>query len=371
MALTRLKAYKILGVDKNTDSKTLLRKYKNLISSKSKTEGEIQQIKRAYEFLKDKSAPSKKLSSQPSKTQTSEISEFKNSKSNHTNWSDLLNIFKPFPYDMQNINLTKESIQKKINKSQEKYSHLRGYDKSTKSFLWCAIQENKAPIYLIGVQHVTFGYPLKNIFENALKNILDHVKVVYTEIQFNRSSQTSTFFSMDSMIAELAETMGKILKPLESSRIRDMLGIDEKESSRELANFLKDINKAKISLKNLTKKYLSLGYQPTSDSYQVPASRNTFWMNTILKESGNGVPALIVCGYKHFICDSSLIQLLTHEGYTLIPIMQQPPILGNHALRWFERTGNNRFPMPTIDHELLSTHNEKSKPLKGLLEYKK
>lgn len=288
---------------------------------------------------------------------------------------------KPLNYDSSNVDLQEYFIKEKINKSEKHYPDSELEEKiQEEAFLWSATKDGCAPIYLLGTMHLTYGAKLKDIFLEAIKNVLSCTDTVFTETTL-RPSEDREFPCLDAIVAEIADEMGKQLKPLENEKIRSMLGVNlEQVESLYKEGFL-DLNNLKQGLKEATKQYLSA--RPLSNEVKnkqaiditAPHKRNKYWMEDILNESKNGKSTFVACGAIHNCGKYGLPNLLASEGYTVTPIMKQPPVPTSSSIRWFERTGNNHlnpwnFPI-TLNKEDFENPNGKEKEIKGLLKFEK
>jgi len=216
-------------------------------------------------------------------------------------------------------------IKKQIQKNKEKYSVLDNIEMD-KAFLYIAEKTGCAPIYIFGTMHQFNFDDFKDIFGDALDNIIDRVDVVFTELNVKDSIHNQ----LDIKIALIAKLRGKILLALEDRLVRDVasskkekeeiikmiastLPISEKKLQELfIENYSVDINK--VDKNTVTTDYLNLSYNQSSTrsipefrfcendtinkqintkikflfSDETTNNRNLFWTDEILNQSQAG-----------------------------------------------------------------------------------
>lgn len=254
-------------------------------------------------------------------------------------------------------NMTNDELSKKINLSKTKYKHTHNYI-SEQAFLWVAKKDGCAPIYIFNTMHLLTGIDANDIFGDALNNIIDKVDTVFTEVELNIHPEDTTVsphnessvYELDHIIAEKSANMGKVLKPLENSEIREALGCHENEIQSLYQSTNEQLQKGEVELlMQASQNYLTHANPFTinkeDNKYFATKNRNFFWIESLLFESSNNKTCLVACGTSHSSGKYGLPNLLAANGYQLEPLMKTPPpskkdiartlVYGHHSLGMF------------------------------------
>lgn len=294
-------------------------------------------------------------------------------------FSQVVSIYEPFS------SLKADQVVKIIKAAISKYAKISHTIKDN-AFLWKAEKEGCAPIYIFCSQHMA-TYNFLNVFGDAIKNILSQVELVCTEVTLDvdkfpeplKSKNGKIVFEPDKLIAYIAHQMKKKLKCLEDGNIRDVAynfeaftaedKLVDKQVPSDCDNFLsQDLKDSELSSEDMgsdigfeknipqsaifkmvdidevvkyvdafldnfdyldkeCKQYLTYVTKFSLDEMTRDANRNFVWIDSIMAQSRENIPALIVCGAVHSAGKYGLPNLLAHEGYTLTPVMKTAPIL--------------------------------------------
>lgn len=204
----------------------------------------------------------------------------------------------------------KSFLQEKISKTEARYlSAAIPSVVQEEAFVWLATKEKKGSIYIFGTMHSDL---VNDVFEEPLRKIISDVVVVFTEIEMSSSPEERT---LDVLVAEIASQKQKIIKPLESDRIRKVIGVIDNGEQLEITD---------LELRECFLNHVPLPKNSDSKTDQ----RTAFWMEDILSESENKKDQniLIAVGANHTQGKFGLPNLLAYEGYELVPFMKNRPL---------------------------------------------
>ena len=275
-----------------------------------------------------------------------------------------------FPYADPFTYLGHALLQEKIAASEARYEEI-DIRITDQAFLWRAEKTGFAPVYIFNTCHYLIDVKIKDIFGDAIKNTVDQVQVVFTEVEIDvhsdkktlSSEKHPTIYHLDEMVAKKAYAMRKTLKPLETSEIRNMLGGgDQQEQQIFHKEFNAEIQDASSESFTFLTEYSKNYLTHVCPSYSLIEldrwliKRNKFWMMSILEESSKQNPSLVVCGAIHSRGQFGLPNLLAHEGYTVKPLMKTAPTPKSVMLKEVILTGSSSLFFRSILPKELKIH---------------
>lgn len=218
------------------------------------------------------------------------------------------------------------------------------------ALLWLAQKPGCAPIYIFGTMHRVGFDP--TIFDDVLKNTIDKVDVVFTEIdeQPDLKNTKSRKMCLDARVTVFAICQNKRVMPLEDDEIRESLGVDLKYAIAAKDQLMDAIDHQEGRIWERfyenSQRYLNNSMKEDPDVIDIAAvtTRNHFWLQEILAQSSAQTSCLVAVGANHNIGPNGLPNLLAQQGYAVSPLMQKAPSLRQEEL----------LPAIIHDNEILS-----------------
>jgi len=285
----------------------------------------------------------KNLKTKEGTIQDQDLGDFYNQKLEKIDLTGLINIVaknelffdtttKPTHFYNPYANLTDEQLMQKVDQAKSTYAEIKDLT-TDKAFLWVAKKPGAADIFILGTCHVINKDP-KDIFGDAIQNILQQVDIVFFEVKSDLQPTIQigdiTLYCYDNIVAQMAFDIDKTVGFLETRETIERCGGENYLATAKKA--LKALGKGEDIL---TQNFLTSITPPTLPSIHIIATenRNKFWLSTILEQSKENRPQLIVCGAAHNYQRYGLPNLLANEGYTLTPLMKTSPVPKSQQLR--------------------------------------